>query len=38
MDNDVLYFESWYPLPLIVPSDVQVMIYEFVFDPEKDPW
>lgn len=34
----MLYFEQWYPLPVKVPTDVRQLIYDFLFDPMKDPW
>jgi hypothetical protein len=32
------YLHYWYPLPMSLPVDVQLLIIEFVFDPMTDPW
>jgi len=28
----------WYPLPVVIPDDVKVIIYDYAFDPFGEPW
>jgi hypothetical protein len=36
--TSIEYFEYWYPLPSILPTDIKLEIYEFMFNPNEDPW
>lgn len=34
----IRYIKSWYPLPEIINDDILLLVYEYAFDPYKDPW
>lgn len=38
MTEVIEYFDLWYPLPAILPYDVRIIIFDYVFDPLADPW
>lgn len=32
------YIKNWYPLPVYLPVEIEMIIIQFAFDPEVDPW
>lgn len=33
-----VYLLAWYPMPEMLPIEIQLLIAQFAFDPYKDPW
>jgi len=38
MNQLLVYFNYWYPLPSVIPDEIRVIIFDYVFNPLEDPW